>query len=291
MSYLKIIKKGLYTSIQDAGRYGHALYGIPQSGAMDAYSARLANRLVKNPEEAALIECTFIPPTIEFFKNYIISLTGADMKWHIGDFAVPRFTSLYVRKGSILRGSSAASGVRAYIAIQGEIDVEPVLGSKSYYSGMAIGGYQGRLIAKGDQIKMKSKRSKWAFDYIADEERPNLMSEKLIPITRGPEWHFLNQESKTSFISGQWTISSQSDRMAATLLNHKPDLKVDLKMPSVPVFPGVIQTPPDGKPIVVLNDGQTTGGYPRAAIIPTNSLSIFNQIRPSESFRFFFVNS
>jgi len=290
MSYLKVIKKGLYTSIQDAGRYGYAQYGIPQSGAMDSYSAKLAHKLVNNNQESALIECTYIPPVIEFHKNYIISLTGADMRWHINDFTVPRFTSLYVRKGSILKGSSAADGVRAYIAVQGELDVDMVLGSKSYYSGMSLGGFQGRLLEQGDQIKILGKRSKWSFKYIADEERPDLKSEKLIPITRGPEWHYLDQDAKASFISSKWTISSQSDRMAALLLGHKINLKIDLNMPSVPVFPGIIQTPPNENPIVVLNDGQTSGGYPRAAIIPANSLSVFNQIRPLEPFRFFFVN-
>lgn len=289
MSYLLFKKPGMYTSIQDKGRFGLAFYGVPQSGYMDDVNANLANKVVGNSEGAPLIECTYTAPTIEFGKNFIIALTGADMKWMIDNNPVPRYTSLYVRKGSVLKGSSGGKGVRAYIAIQGKIDSKEEYGSHSYYSRMSIGGLEGDLIRKGDKVPMKRGKSNWQFRYISDEEKPNLSIKKMIPIHRGPEWHLLDQKSKEHIMKNDWTISSDSDRMGAHLKGFQVSFRHDKKMDSVAVFPGVIQAPKDSFPIVILQDGQTTGGYPRIAMIPKESLWLFNQIRPDELFSFYLV--
>lgn len=289
MSYLLIKKSGLHTSIQDAGRYGLAFYGIPQSGYMDSYSANLGNRIVGNEADSPVIECTYTAPTIEFGKNFIIAITGANMNWTIDKNPIPRYTSLYVRKGSILEGSKAKDGIRSYIAIQGEMKIDAMYGSVSYYSRANIGGVNGQVIKKGDRIPFVSRKSKWEFKYVADEERPKLSVSKLIPIHRGPEWHFLDQASKESLMKDSWTLSPESDRMGAYLADKSLTFREKSVMNSVPVFPGIIQAPIDSTPIVVLQDGQTTGGYPRIAYIPQQSLGLFNQIRPHESFKFYLV--
>lgn len=289
MSYLLIKKSGLHTSIQDEGRFGLAFYGIPQSGYMDSISANLANRVVGNEEGSAVIECTYTAPSIEFGKNFIIAITGANMGWTIDKNPVPRYTSLYVRKGSVLSGGTARDGIRAYVAVQGEMDIKLEHGSLSYYGRARLGGLNGQLLKKGDRIPFKSRKSKWKFSYVADEERPALSSVKVIPIHRGPEWHLLDQQSKESLMKDDWTISADSDRMGALLVGNALGYRAPTNMASVPVFPGMIQAPYNSSPIVILQDGQTTGGYPRIAFIPQQSLGLFNQIRPQEHFTFFFV--
>ncbi len=289
MSYLLIKKSGLHTSIQDEGRFGLAFYGIPQSGYMDSVSAKLANRIVGNESGSAVIECTYTAPSIEFGKNFIISITGANMGWTIDNNPIPRYTSLYVRKGSVLSGASAREGIRSYIAVQGEMDLEATNGSYSYYGRAGMGGLNGQLLKKGDQIPYKKRRSKWEFRFVAEEERLKLSIPKLIPIHRGPEWHLLDQQSKESLMQGAWTINADSDRMGALLVGRSLSFRTSANMSSVPVFPGVIQAPYNSSPIVILQDGQTTGGYPRIACIPHQSLGLFNQIRPQEHFEFFLV--
>lgn len=279
----------MHSTIQDGGRFGLAFYGIPQAGYMDSLSANLGNSLVGNAAGSAVIECTYTAPTVEFGKNFIIAITGANMGWTIDKNPIPRYTSLYVRKGSVLEGSHAREGVRSYIAIQGDMKIDEMYGSRSYYGRAKIGGIDGQVIEKGDRIPFVSRRSKWEFRYVPDEERPKLASRKTIPIRRGPEWHLLDQQSKESMMKDLWTLGSESDRMGAYLINHGLSYRAQSTMRSVPVFPGIIQAPADGNPIVVLQDGQTTGGYPRIAYIPQASLGLFNQIRPQEPFNFYLV--
>ena len=289
MSHLLFLKSGMHTSIQDSGRNNVAFFGIPESGYMDAKSADFANYLVGNEAGSSVIECSYIGPKIEFGKNFVIALSGADMKWKVDGNPVPRYTSLYVQKGSVLSGGAATTGVRSYIAIQGQLNATSDFGSTSTYVSAAYGGVEGRLIQKGDKLTFRRQKSTWDFRYIPDEEKPQLGGVKYIPLQRGPDWYLLNQESKEHFIKDAWTISSESDRMAAPLMSHTIGLKEQINAPSAPVFPGIIQLPPDGKPITLLQDCQTTGGYPRIAYIPRQSLSIFNQIRPDEPFYFYFV--
>lgn len=289
MSYLLFKKPGMFTSIQDKGRKGLSFYGISEGGYMDSNSADLANKLVGNEIGSPVIECSYTAPRIEFGKNFIIALSGADMNWTIDKNPIPRYTSLYVRKGSVLSGSSGREGVRAYIAIQGKMDLPKIYDSYSFYSRCDINGDNGKIFKKGDKLPMKKAKSKWEFRFISDEERPKLSHKKLIPIHRGPEWHLLDQQSKESIMKGKWNITTDSDRMGANLLGTQISFRDELKMESVPVFPGMIQAPIDGSPIVVLQDGQTTGGYPRIAYIPQKSLGLFNQIRPQEDFSFYLV--
>lgn len=279
----------MFTSIQDQGRKGLSFYGISEGGYMDANSADLANKLVGNEIGSPLIECSYTAPRIEFGKNFIIALSGADMNWTIDKNPIPRYTSLYVRKGSILSGSSGREGVRAYIAIQGKMDLPKINDSFSYYSRCDINGENGKIFKKGDKLPMKKAKSKWQFRFISDEERPKLSQKKTIPIHRGPEWHLLDQQSKESIMKRDWNISADSDRMGANLGGNIISFREEHIMESVPVFPGLIQAPIGGSPIVVLQDGQTTGGYPRIAYIPHKSLGLFNQIRPQEAFSFYLV--
>lgn len=286
MKEVQLISSGMLTTIQDAGRFGYQQYGIPRSGYMDADAADQANYLVGNLQDTPLIECTYMPPIISFQKNFIIALTGANMFWTIDNFSVPRFTSLYVKKGSKLKGKACKNGVRAYIAIQGELDLDQTLGSHSTFLPALIGGINGCRLKKGDVISFKPKRSRWDFRYISDDSRPIFKKKKLIKANAGPEWYKLNQKTKYNLIKGiECAISKNSNRMASRLDTCRLELKEDhTPFASRPVFPGIIQLPKSGQPIVILNDGQTIGGYPRIGFIDREYINQFNQIRLNESF-------
>lgn len=288
MKGIRIDKGGMLTTIQDGGRFGFQSYGIPQSGYMDGSAADQANYLVGNDKGSALLECTYVPPAISFQKNFIIALTGADMHWTIDNFSVPRFTSLYVKKGSQLKGKVCKHGARAYLAIQGNMIIDRILNSQSTFLPAKLGGYSGLKLTSGDVIPLEKRRSKWEFRYIRDSKRPSYKNQQSIFADAGPEWYRLNQQSKYKLIKGiECCISKESDRMASRLETKPLQFKNNSPFPSKPVFPGIVQLPQSGKPIVILNDGQTIGGYPRIAVISQEQLHHFNQIRLEQSFNLF----
>lgn len=273
MPKLEIIKSGLMTSIQDLGRKGLAYYAIPQSGVMDKNAAKVALLLLNKNEHSPLIECTFMAPHIQFHEATQIVITGADFNWQINDRPVSRNTILNISKKDILKGLNAKDGLRGYIAIKGELMIDKIYNSYATYTNAGIGGYQGRLLKKGDVIEWK-------------ENYNNDFTKVIIPIQKGPEFDFLTHQSKEQLTKNQYKISSDSNRMGARLLGNKLESASYQLKYSLPVLPGFIQLPPSGVPIVVLQDGQTTGGYPRIAYIPERYLNQFNQIPLGGTFRF-----
>ncbi len=273
MNNFEIIKSGLMTSIQDLGRKGLAYYAIPTSGVMDRNTAKIALLLLNKPEDTALIECTYIPPTIKFNAATKIVLTGAAFNWTINNQRVLINTILNIRQGDILKGQIAKVGFRGYIAFENDLIINPIYKSYSTYTNAKIGGFKGRFLKKGDIIHWKSSGQ-------------NTIRHTTIPIYKGPEFHFLTPKNITEFTSNIYTIKADSNRMGVRT-NGKPltDSVAPLKS-SLPVLTGFIQLPPSGLPIIVLQDGQTTGGYPRIAYIQERQLSIFNQIPLDGRFQF-----
>lgn len=273
MSALKIIKPGLLTSIQDLGRIGSAYYAVPRSGAADENAARIALLLLNKDSDSALIECTSLAPTIEFTGSEKIVLTGADFGWTLNGEIIHRNTVLSVKSGDILQGKFAREGMRGYLAVAGDLEVDTVLGSVSTYPPGRFGGHQGRILQKGDIIPCKA-----SFE--------SLLQSHEIPVKTGPEFHFLEPSEREAFFLKTFKISPDSNRMGARLTTDKPIHCLRCLDSSVPVLPGFIQLPPAGMPIVVLQDGQTTGGYPRIFYIPRKFLSKFNQIPLGGTFKF-----
>jgi len=283
MQDIEILKPGLFTTIQDLGRDKVAYYAIPSGGAMDTESLEKANLLVNNPSGFPALECTLIPPQILFHKEIHISLTGADMKWMINGLPTKRYKTLKLQKDDILAGKPSRDGSRAYIGIAGSIITQQHYGSYSSYTYASLGGNYGNKFSKGDFINLSGTSVSLPSIKISASSYTSINS---IKFSQGPEWNLLTSTGKKQLQTQSFKLSPSSDRMGARLMDNKIEIHPFEEMKSVPVYPGIIQLPRSGEPIVLLQDGQTTGGYPRIGIIAVEELNRFNQILPNATFNF-----
>jgi len=270
MPSLEILRPGLLSSIQDRGRRGLAYYGIPRSGAMDARSARRALRLLGMPEDAPLLECTAVAPQLRFRDPVRIALCGADFGWQLDGQPAVRDAVLQVRSGQVLSGGPAREGLRGYIALQGIFDVPRVYGSCATYPPAGIG----RLLQAGDVLHWRDAERILPGEILP----PEPLTRPLIPLRPGPEYDLLSPDSQKQLVQHPYRLRPDSNRMGARLEGLRLEARAHQLPLSVPVLPGFVQLPPDGRPIVILQDGQTTGGYPRIAYIREAELAAFNQI-------------
>ena len=276
-----IIKAGSLTLIQDLGRKGSAYYAIPCSGVMDKQAASIANTLVDNPIKAPVIECTLQGPTISFENAVSIAITGADMQWKINEERIALNIPHQLISGDILSSGYARGQLRAYIAIKGNIVSDFHFDSCASYTSAALGHNQGQPLSKGDYIRWTTpSKTIHSNPQLADLEIP-----QQININKGPEFHFLTKASSQALLQSEFKVGPDSNRMGARLIGKKIELS-QILVDSVPVLPGFIQLPPNGQPIVVLQDGQTTGGYPRIAYLNSAELNSFNRLPIGQPFRF-----
>jgi antagonist of KipI len=268
---LEILKPGLMTSIQDLGRLGLNFYAMANSGAMDEHAAKIANLLLRKKEDEPVIECTIMAPSILFNSPTEIAITGADFTWKINDNRVATNQKLTIKKGDVLSGGTSKNGMRAYIAVQGQLELVPTFGSYATQLNARIGGFEGRQLKKGDVIEWSLERDK---------------NSNRIAVFKGPEYSWLSKAAQETFVGEEYLISSESNRMGIRLKGKVLDVSGKVLPSSVPLLPGFIQLPPNGMPIIVLQDGQTTGGYPRIAYIRREELSRLNQLKIGSGIRF-----
>lgn len=266
MPVLEITKPGLLTTIQDAGRRGSHFYALPTSGAMDPNAAAIALLLLDQDPASPLIECTSLAPSICFYGPARIALTGADFHWTLNGHSVPLNTALEVQDGDVLNGKHARDQLRGYIAVAGDWQGDKVYGSHSTYLNGRFGGWQGRALQKGDRLE-------WRWETAVSKD-----GIPLIPIQKGPEYDLLSPAAQTQLVSTPYEIAPDSNRMGARLIGPVLDCSSYQLPDSVPVLPGFIQLPPSGQPIVVLQDGQVTGGYPRIAYVRVGDLGRLNRV-------------
>lgn len=276
MASLSILKSGILSSIQDMGRSGFAFYAIPASGVMDKGSAAQANLIIGNPSSHPVIECTIIPPTLQFNDPCYISITGAQSNWTINNIPIEMNEVIQICKDDIIKGTPFNNGLRAYIAISGKIESPQYLNSKSYSTYLPFEMSKIRILTKGDVIEWSSCNYPI---HNVDITFKKLAEESKIKVRPGPEFHTLDEASQVLLRAGiTCTIGDQSNRMGSLLngpiLNSQPAF-LDK---SVAVIPGMIQLTSSGQMIVILKDGQTTGGYPRIAYMSRESLDVYNQI-------------
>ena len=278
---------GLLTTVQDRGRYGYQKFGMPVSGAMDVFSLELANLLVGNDPGDACLEATISGPGLEFTSATWIAITGADMDPHLNGQGIPMNTAVDVRQGDRLGFRGLRSGCRSYIAFAGGIAVPPVMGSRSTYLRAGIGGFNGRAFIPGDELPLGEPIDNPRLKKIPEGLIPEYKHEQTIRIISGPEAHYFEVAGLRSFLSTEYTVTAQSDRMGYRLsgepISHKEGMT---NITSAGISLGTIQIPGDGQPIILMADRQTSGGYSRIANVITVDLTLLAQMQPGDNIRF-----
>ncbi|SFI79546.1 5-oxoprolinase subunit C family protein [Thermoflavimicrobium dichotomicum] len=298
---IHVIQPGLLTTIQDGGRFGFQKFGVVVGGAMDSFAYRIANLLVGNRETEAALEITLMGPTLAFQEDVVIAICGGDLSPSINHQPIPNWRPIYVKKGSILRFGPCVSGCRAYLAVAGGIDVTPVLGSYSTYLRGQFGGFHGRALKRDDVLPLKSqpicnrvKRFSIKKDqpfvladfFVSPDILPRYQKDPVIRFLPGKEYDLFTPEAHEIFERSFFQVTPQSDRMGYRLEGPVLSLKQSVEMISEAVTFGTVQVPADGKPIVLMADRQTTGGYPKLAQVITVDLPVLAQVKPGEKITF-----
>jgi len=280
---IEVLRAGVFTSIQDLKRVGFKRYGIPKSGPMDQYSHLLANWLVGNKLYSETIEVTFLGPKIKFLFDTKIGLCGTKTSIFLNEKKIEMNKTLTVNSGDILDIKSCSSGNRVYLSIKGEMKLTKDFDSLSTYDKVNIGGVNGRKLIKGDKIEFKER--KFNENRIIPEILRKNQNERIVRVIKGPEYHLVDRKS----MEKSFTISPISDRMGIRLSNNRIKLKSNSEIESSVVTEGTIQLPPDGNPIILMRDAQTTGGYPRIGIVCKVDISKLSQIKANQKIKLKFI--
>ncbi|MBO6536586.1 MAG: biotin-dependent carboxyltransferase family protein [Balneolaceae bacterium] len=289
MGSLEVINPGIFTSLQDKGRFGYRKFGIPISGAMDEQAMADVNRIVGNPINSPVIECTFEGGKYEFNSDAVIAITGADTEVTINGKEVPRYKSLTVLEGDLLSIGHPKRGIRNYLTIQGSWKAPKVMDSYSTYVLGVFGGFDGRTLAAGDILKW-NELDEAVPSISPDIQIPYFSSKLSLHVYPGPEWEMLNDRQKTELLNAEFTVDSTSNRMAIRFSGSSVAHSFE-DMKSSAVAPGIIQLPPSGLPILLMKDAQTIGGYPRILYVAEYHLWRAGQLAPGDTVRFDLQNS
>lgn len=284
----RVIKGGLLTTVQDLGRNGYQAQGFNVNGVMDRRAFRIANLLLDNPENEAVLECTLIGPTLEFTAPMIISITGGDFRPEINDEEVPMYTALYVAEGDVLKLGSARSGRSCYIAFSNYLKVPVVMGSRSTNLKCRIGGFKGRKLEDGDYIETRITRRIYLPTFLSrtlplKEYEENKAT---IRVILGPEEEIFSKKGIKNFLETEYTVGAEFDRMGMRLEGTYIESKRGSDIISDGIALGSIQVPSHGKPIILLADRQTTGGYGKIATVISVDLPKLVQRRMDDKIRF-----
>jgi 5-oxoprolinase (ATP-hydrolysing) subunit C len=294
---ITVLKPGLQASVQDLGRPGLRHLGVGLSGAMDRLSLAVGNYVVGNPPDAAGLELTMPPARIRFESACAIALTGADCTAHLDEVPAGRGRRIPVRAGQTLDITAARAGIHAYVCVSGGIDVPPVLGSRSTDLQAGLGGLDGRPLRPGDTLKICTMPAAPAQAKAAARSDPDqgaaahvavLLPEMkgVIRVMRGPEFDEFDVAARDALMQSLWTVTPQSNRMGYRLLGAALLRRTTRQLNSHAVFPGVIQVPDGGAPIVLMADAQATGGYPKIATVIAADLWRLAQVRPGNTIEF-----
>ncbi|MEM6316535.1 MAG: 5-oxoprolinase subunit PxpB [Bacteroidota bacterium] len=282
------LKTGLQTLVQDRGRFGYQAFGVPVSGAMDRKNAELANQLVGNSDDTPVLEMTLLGPTIEITGTCQIAITGADFAPKFNNQPLPRYKTISIKNGGILRFGGAKSGCRAYLAIRGQWEIPQWLDSYSAlpYNGTIATPHS--YLQKGSQLFIKSKE-RMTTKSLPINRQPSFPTFQEIKVLLGPELEIFSKKTIAYFFSQTFTISADANRMGYRLEERLMDYTPQKNIISTGVVPGTIQITNSGQPVVLMADAQTVGGYPRIANVLSSEMSKLAQLKPSDKVRFVLI--
>ena len=286
MNVFRVLKPGLFTTVQDTGRHGYLKYGVPMSGAMDTLSLITANALVANDPQAACLETTLIGPELETLTKAQIALTGGDTESRINGQSVPMGQTLEVKEGDRLTFGNVRGGCRVYISIRGGINVPLILGSRSTYVRGGFGGIEGRQLRTGDIIKSFDSKP-FNVEYSLPENlTPQFASNFTVHVILGPQADMFTENGLDTFLSNPFKVTLEADRMGYRLEGQPITHKGEADIVSDALLPGATQVPKSGMPIVIMRDAQTTGGYPKIAVVTMPDVVMLGQAKPGDTVEF-----
>ncbi len=298
---LRVEAPGLLTTVQDAGRSGRQHLGVGPAGAADGLSLALANLLAGNPPGAAALEFTLRGPVFVAEASLVVALGGAPFPASVDGAPLPRWRPIALRAGTRVELGETPAGLRGYVAVAGGVEVPEVMGSRSTDLRGGFGGFQGRALRAGDTLAAGPPQEQvrrclavprglafrvmpWRLPWTGPW--PGEAVDEPFRVLPGPHWPLLPPAAQARFLQGPFRVGSRSDRMGLRLEGPPLALAQPLEPLSAGVATGTLQLPPDGGPILLLADRQTTGGYPRLGEVASVDLPRAGQLRPGNPLRF-----
>jgi biotin-dependent carboxylase-like uncharacterized protein len=279
---VRVLKAGFYTSIQDKGRTGFASIGVPVSGAMDSYAADLANHILNNSLEDAVLEITFGGCVLEFLTATYISISGGNFSAKINNNPILLNTRIKIHKKDVLSFGNIKFGVRCYVAVKNGFLTEKVLKSRSFYKGIT----SSFLIKKNDLLPIATCATDLEQSTTSIKILKAHFTSQELKCDKGPEFNLLNDLQKEQLKKHVFTISNLNNRMGYQLKepikNRLPQLLTSA------VLPGTVQLTPSGKLIVLMRDCQVTGGYPRILQLSRKAINGLAQKSTGDTLQFTF---
>lgn len=275
---LKVIKQGIYTTIQDLGRKGFAQFGVPISGAMDLYSATLANNLLGNDPNSAVIEITYGNATFLFTKPTLICISGADFNAKLNKNPIPVNKVVSVKENDVLLFTNKNYGIRTYIAVLGGFESEEKLQSKSFYKGIT----SSFILRKNDEVFYNPSQEKRR-SFVSVRVNKNHFTSKIIECFKGVEFELLSEYQKQLLQKTVFSISNDNSRMGYKLNETIPNNFTSMLTSAV--LAGTVQLTPSGKLIILMRDCQVTGGYPRILQVTEVAVNKLAQKSTGDVFR------
>lgn len=277
---IKVLQAGFYSTIQDGGRFGYEEYGVPVSGALDQYSAQLANMLLANEEKDAVMEITMSGPQLEFQVSTFICVTGALMQPRLNEVSLKQNRTVACEPGDRLTFGRVVSGFRAYLAVAGGFQTEEVMNSRSMFSPVT----SNRTVRKGDLLPIASDVWPRGRQNATVKPIQNFEQQLAIDVAPGPEFGLLTEDQRARLFAKEFTISKNNNRMAYQLEEQFPNALPPI-ITSL-VLPGTVQLTPSGNLILLLRDCQTTGGYPRILQLQDAAMNSLAQKYTGQPIRF-----
>lgn len=288
-SRIYVESPGMFTTVQDLGRYGYGPLGVSPSGAADPIALRIGNLLAGNPENTAALEMTLVGGTFVFPEGGVLALAGSDFNPEIDGAPVPMYAACRIRAGQTLKTGATRFGARCYLCVAGGIAAKPFLGSASTHILTGLGGFEGRALRKGDALPIGNAPA-GAPREIAPALLDRLTPRKILRVTVGPQTDWFSPESLRGFKESAYIVTEESNRMGLRLQGAAIETPGGGEMISEGVSLGAIQIPAGGQPIVLFVEQQTTGGYPKIANVISADLASVGQLRPRDEIRFEFVS-
>lgn len=289
---LHVVRAGALTTVQDLGRPGHAHLGVPRSGALDEPAHRLANRLLGNPEAAATLETTLNGCALraeagagaERGAAVTAVVTGAPCPVTVDGRPAPWGIPFRLPAGAVLEAGPAETGVRSYLGFAGGVDAEPVLGSRATD---LLSGLGPQPLRDGDRLRLGSRAGRPAVPAPVDAAPWDAPPRQLLlPVVYGPRADWFTQGARRTLVTGEYRVSSASNRIGLRLEGPVLERARDGELPSEGIVSGALQVPPEGRPVVFLADHPVTGGYPVIGVVPQEALAAVAQAVPGTPVRF-----